>query len=229
MENARAIAAEFLGTFLLVFIGTSVATLSTVMDYGPAGFIATGLAFGGTLAVLVLVIGPVSGCHVNPAVSLAMVIAGQLRSADLPSYLVAQVLGGLLASLCLYGLLTGLPEYSLADHGLGANGNPQSLEPWALFGWEFILSAFFIWVILAMGRKQATPLAGALAIGGYLFLAHLIGVPLGDASLNPARSLGPALVQGHTALSTLWIFLLAPLLGGIGGVFLHRVVTAESE
>ena len=147
---------EFIGTFTLVFIGTAVATLTGVHqdDWGDTGLLAISMAFGFTLMVLVWVIGPVSGCHLNPAVSIPMALAGRMRASLLPGYLIAQFLGGFLASLVLWGLVSGLPNYE-PIHGLGANWNARNMNLASLFGVELVLSSLFIMVIFSTTRRDA--------------------------------------------------------------------------
>ncbi|HEX4129368.1 MAG TPA: aquaporin [Pirellulales bacterium] len=216
----RAYLAEFVGTFALVFMGTAVATLQGGLfkaDYGATGWLGIAMAFGGTLMVLVWTIGPVSGCHINPAVSIPMALSGRLPMARLPGYIVAQCAGAIVASLVLRALLSGMPTYEVGIHGLGANGNPQNMSLGAMFGWEAIMTALFLLTIFTVTHRNAPVGFAALAIGGYLFMAHLVGVPLGDSSLNPARSLGPAVVVGEDALKILWVFIVAPIVGGLIG------------
>lgn len=232
-QGLRSYLAEFIGTFTLVFIGTAVATLQGpgMLDMGPAGWLGICFAFGFTLMVLVLVIGPVSGCHINPAVSVPMALAGRLKWAHLPGYVVAQCAGALVASLVLLALLKGstseLLTYTLADDGLGANGNPMQMATSSLFGFELVLTALFLFVIFAATRHDVPSGFAGIAIGGFLFLAHLIGAPLGDSSLNPARSLGPALVEQGAALEVLWVFIVAPVIGGVLGLILYRLTYSE--
>ncbi len=224
MDNIRKYTAEFIGTFALVFFGTGVATLQGFLDYGDAGYLAICAAFGGTLAILVLTIGPVSGCHVNPAVTIPMALSGRLPAALVPGYVVAQCTGAIAASGALYALLGAIPGYSLGDHGLGANTNPQEMAVWSLLAFEVILTALFLLTIFAVTRPDAAPGFAAIAIGGFLFVAHLLGAPLGDSSLNPARSLGPALFVGGPATGILWIFVVGPILGGIAGWLGYKFV-----
>lgn len=224
MENqSRKYLAELLGTFCLVFIGTSVATLQGFLSgYGGTGWLGISAAFGGTLAVLVLVIGPVSGCHVNPAVSIAMCLSKRLDVKLLPGYLAAQFIGAILASIVLLTLLKGIPSYELAQHGLGANGNPREMGIISLLGFEVVMTALFLFTIFAATREDTPAGFAAVAIGGFLFVAHLVGAQLGDSSLNPARSLGPALFAGGNAMSILWIFVAGPIIGGIIGWQLYK-------
>ncbi len=224
MDNVRKYAAEFIGTYALVFFGTGVATLQGFLDYGDAGYLAICAAFGGTLAVLVLVIGPVSGCHVNPAVTIPMALSGRLPAGLVPGYIVAQLAGAVAASAALYALLGGIPGYELGDHGLGANTNPQQMAVWSLLAFEIIMTALFVFTIFAVTRPDAAPGFAAIAIGGFLFVAHLLGAPLGDSSLNPARSLGPALFVGPSATGVLWIFVVGPILGGLAGWLAYKFV-----
>jgi len=227
-ESVRAYLAEFVGTFTLVFVGTAVATLQGFLTgYGDTGWLGISFAFGFTLMVLVWTLGPVSGCHVNPAVTIPMALSGRLAMSRVPGYIISQFLGAMAASTVLMILLGGLPDYSVAGCGLGANGNPRNMSAAALFGWELILTGLFLFVIFSATREEATPGVAGLAIGGFLFVAHLVGAQLGDSSLNPARSLGPALLQGGNALNVLWIFLIAPMIGGIIGWLLYKVVYAD--
>lgn len=231
MDNAmKKYAAEFLGTFTLVLVGTSVATLQGFLPgYGDTGWLGISLAFGGTLGVLVMVVGPISGCHINPAVTIPMALSGRLPGKDVPGYIIAQCIGAIAASAVLMVLLKGIPTYDMAAHGLGANGNPRDMEIYALFGWEVVITALFLFTIFTATRDGAPDLAPPLAIGGFLFVAHLIGAQLGDSSLNPARSLGPAVFVRGDALSVLWIFIAAPIVGGIIGWLLHKFLYEESK
>lgn len=223
-STVRSYLAELIGTFTLVFVGTSVATIQGVMGYGPAGWLGIGLAFGFTLMVLVWVLGPVSGCHLNPAVSLAMSLGGRLKWVQLPGYVVSQCVGAMAASGVLFTLLDGMKGYDLLQHGLGANGNPCGLSTVAILGWELVLTSLLVLTILSSTRSGATPGFAGLAIGGYLLAAVLVGAPLGGASLNPARSLGPAVLEGGQAMSLLWIYVAGPTAGGVLGLVLYRLI-----
>ena len=221
--NIRRYIAEFIGTFTLVFVGTAVATIQGISGgHGGAEWLEISFAFGFTLMVLVLVIGPVSGCHLNPAVTIPMAIAGRLKMKLVPGYLIAQLLGGLVAAGLLRLLLSGLDTYYPAIHGVAANGNPKDMSIGSLLGFEIILTALFLLTIFSATRSDSPAGFAALAIGGYLFVAHLVGAQLGDASLNPARSFGPAIIQGGDALKILWVFIMAPLIGGVLGLGLYK-------
>lgn len=225
-EDVRKYIAEFVGTFALVFIGTAVA--ATQGGSGSAGLIMVSCAFGGTLAVQVLVIGPISGCHLNPAVTIPMVLSGRLKGSLAPGYIIAQFLGGIAASVVLLLLLKGLKggyDPSVGG-GLAANGNPLEMSQLHLFGWEVVLTALFLFTIFSATRPNFTGGFHAIAIGGYLFLAHLVGAQFGDSSLNPARSFGPAIVSGQ-GTNVLWVFLVAPVVGGILGWLIYKVIYAD--
>lgn len=229
MDKAiRSYMAEFLGTFTLVFIGTAVATLAGFLKHGNAGVLEISLAFGFTLAVLVLVIGPASGCHVNPAVTIPMALSGRLPWARVTGYLVSQFAGALAASGVLLWLLMGVPGYRLEEYGLGSNGNPTGMRMATLFGWEAIMTGLFLFTIFTATRRDSPAGFQAVAIGGFLLVAHLAGAALGDASLNPARSFGPALVEALAgrgdAMNIVWVFLVAPLVGGLLGWRLFQMV-----
>ncbi len=227
--DTKATIAELIGTFTLVFVGTATAVLagSGLLGGGGMPVIAIAFAFGFTLMVLVYAIGPISGCHVNPAVTIAMLLAGKIKANNAVGYIVAQVVGAVLASLVLLGLMNGFLDYERAVHGLGANGVPEFMTSVASLGWEIVLTALFLYVIFTATAAKATPAGAGLAIGGFLFVAHLIGVPLGDSSLNPARSLGPALFQGGGSLGALWVFIVGPIVGGIVGFLLYTLTNKE--
>ena len=230
----KAYLAEFIGTFALVFIGTAVATLQgpgvlSESGHGAAGWLGISFAFGFTLRVLGLVIRPVAGRHGIPAGTLPMALCGRLEKSQVLGYIISQLLGALAASAVLYALLTGLPDYVIATHGLGANGNPEKMSIGALFGWEVVLTALFLFTIFTATRSDAPANLAPFAIGGVLFVAHLVGAHLGDSSLNPARSLGPAIVQGGDALKIVWVFVAAPIVGGLIGCGLFRILYGEEK
>ncbi|HQU41293.1 MAG TPA: aquaporin [Pirellulales bacterium] len=223
----RSYIAEFLGTFTLVFVGTAVATLQGLNEHGTIGYLEISLAFGGTLMVMVWVLGPVSGCHLNPAVTLPMALSGRFPWSRVLGYMIAQFGGAAAASGVLLFLLKGIGKYQLATHGLGANGNPHGMQIPQLFGFELVLTALFLMTIFSTTRKDAIRGFEGWAIGGFLTVAHLIGAQLGDSSLNPARSFGPAVFEGGDALTVLWVFIAAPFIGGIIGWRLFALIHEE--
>ena len=232
--NVRKVVAEAVGTFALVFFAVGVATLT--FGFGitgtsrSAGVAVTALAFGLVLVGLAYALGPISGCHVNPAVTLGFVLSGRMELNEAIGYWIAQFAGGVAGALALWGVLSGSPQYSRTATGLGADGyGSQSmvhLGVGAAFGAEVILTLLFVFVILAVTSKIGAPGFAGLVIGLSLTLVHLIGIPLTGTSVNPARSLGPALVVRGTALSQVWLFIVAPLVGGALAAVLFRVLIA---
>ena len=234
--TVRKIVAEAVGTFFLVFFAVGVATLS--FGFGitggsrSAGVAATALAFGLVLMGLAYAIGPISGCHVNPAVTLGFVLSGRMALGEAVEYWVAQFIGGIAGALALWGVLSGSPGYSRSVTGLGADGyDKQSmvhLHMGAAFGVEVILTFLFVFVILAVTSRIGAPGFAGMAIGLTLTVVHLIGIPLTGTSVNPARSLGPALVVRGAALSQVWLFIVAPLVGGAVAALLYRLLIADA-
>ncbi len=228
----RKFAAELLGTALLVFFGVGVATLMFGFRFDggsvAAGVVATALAFGLMLLALAYSIGPITGCHVNPAVTLGALLAGRLPLADAVADWVAQFIGGLLGALVLWGMFNSSPLYSTSRTGLGTNGwgaaSDIHIGVGGAFLAEVVLTAMFVFVVLAVTSKLGNSATAAMVIGLALTVAHLIGIPITGTSVNPARSLGPALIVGGTALSQVWLFILAPLVGGAVAAGLHWLI-----
>ncbi len=228
----RKFAAEFLGTVLLVFFGAGVATL--VLGYRifgsslAAGIIAISLAFGLIYASLVYVIGPISGGHVNPAVTFGAYISRRMGLIEAVGYWVAQLAGGVVGALLLFWMMRTSPFYTKSKTGLGANGYGANsilhISGGGAFLVEVILTTFFVLVVLSLTREEASVAVSGLGIGIALALANLIGVAFDGASVNPARSLGPAVVTGGAALSQVWVFLVAPMVGAVLAALLHFLV-----
>jgi aquaporin Z len=218
----RKLGAELLGTAVLVFFAVGTATLAFGFQlHGgsiAAGVVMTSLAFGLVLVALVYSIGPVSGCHVNPAVTLAFVITNRMTLRDAAGYWAAQLIGGIAGALALWAVLSDSAGYSRATTGLGADGwGTHSLIGLGLGGAflaEVVLTFVFVLIVLLATRHAATVGFAGLAIGAGLLVVHLVGIPLTGTSVNPARSLGPALVLGGDALRQVWLFIAAPLVGG---------------
>ncbi len=229
---ARKYTAELIGTALLVFFGAGMATISFgFRAFGgsvASGILLTGLTFGLVLLGLVAVIGPISGCHVNPAVTLGQFLAKRISSIDAVGYVIAQLIGGLLGALLLLWVLHSSPFYNRQRIGLGANGygsSPASLlhaSGGGAFLTEVIITAVFVLVVLSATRAQANVAIQGAVLGVALALVNIMGIPIDGASVNPARSFGPAIVVGGQALSQLWLFLIAPLVGAVlaAGVFM---------
>jgi aquaporin Z len=227
--------AEAIGTFLLVFFAVGVATLSFGFKlFGAsfsAGVVATALAFGLVMLVVAYALGPISGAHINPAVTLGFVVSRRMALSEAVGYWIAEFVGAIAGALVLWGIMSGSPFYSRSRTGLGANGfGKQSvigLNTTGAFFVEVIMTLLFVFIVLAATSKLATPGFAGLAIGLGLTTVHLIGIPLTGTSVNPARSLGPALIIGHAALSQVWLFIIAPLVGGALAALLYRYFFAE--
>jgi aquaporin Z len=219
----RKLAAELIGTGMLVFFGVGTATLmfGFHMDRGlvAAGVVATALAFGLVLLALAYAIGPLTGCHVNPAVTLGALLTGRLPVRDAVGYWVAQFAGGILGALLLWGMFSASPLYSRSRTGLGTDGwgaeSDIRIGAGGAFLAEVVLTAMFVFVILAVTSEMGNAATAPMVIGLALAVAHLIGIAITGTSVNPARSLGPALIVGGTALSQVWLFIVAPLVGGV--------------
>lgn len=233
-DMARKMLAEFLGTALLVYFAVGVATLS----FGPgfntagasyaAGVVATALAFGLILAALAYALGPVSGCHVNPAVTIGAFIAGRMSLRDAGAYWGSQFAGGIVGAVLLWLTFKASPYYSRKVTGLGTDGYGSAshihISVWGAFLAEVILTAFFVFVILAVTSKIGNAALAGLSIGLTLTVVHLVGIPMTGTSVNPARALGPAIIVGGTALKQVWLFIVAPLVGGILAAGAHIVL-----
>jgi aquaporin Z len=227
--------AEAVGTFFLVFFAVGVATLSFGFKlFGSsysAGVVATALAFGLVMLAMAYTIGPISGAHINPAVTLGFVVSRRMPLREAAGYWIAEFVGAIAGALVLYGVFSGSPFYSRVRTGLGANGfGKQSaigLDTAGAFFIEVIMTLLFVFVVLAATSRIATPGFAGLAIGLGLTTVHLIGIPMTGTSVNPARSLGPALIVGHAALSQVWLFIIAPLVGGAIAALLYRYFFTE--
>ncbi|TDB91029.1 aquaporin [Actinomadura sp. KC216] len=226
---ARKYAAELVGTLLLVYFAVGVATLSFGFGLAgrslAAGVVATALAFGLVLLVLVYAIGPISGCHVNPAVTLGVLLARRMTPVEAVGYWAAQFAGGILGALLLWATFTGSPIYRRSVTGLGADGwgavSLIRIDVGGAFLAEVVLTALFVFAVLAMTSEAAIPSVSGVAIGLALTTVHLVGIPITGTSVNPARSLGPAIVVGGTALEQVWLFIVAPLVGAVVAAAAH--------
>ena len=233
----RALFAELLGTAVLVFFGVGTATLSFGFKIAgtstSAGVIATALAFGLVLMALVYAIGPISGCHVNPAVTIGFLFSRRISLIDAIGYWIAQVVGGIVGAAALYGIFHWDPSYSKTTVGLGTDGYGShsiiGLNGDGAFMVEVILTFVFVFTILAVTRRASNAMVAGIVIGLSLVLVHIIGIPLDGTSVNPARSLGPALMVRGAALSQLWVFIVAPLLGGIVAALVYLGLYPKGE
>lgn len=215
--------AEFIGTFTLVLFGCGAAVIAGADGMTGIGLAGISLAFGFALIGMAYGIGPVSGCHINPAVSLGAMLAGRMNSGEMIQYWVAQVAGAIAASVVLMVIASGTASYT---GGLGANGwGPGYLGEYGLaaaFTFEAVATFLFLIVILGATGNRAPGQFAGLAIGLTLVVIHLVGIKVTGVSVNPARSIGPALFSGGQALSQLWLFILAPALGAAAAGLLFR-------
>src|SRR3989337_3756548 len=219
-NSAKKYLAELLGTFVLVFIGCGSAVLAGTY----IGFMGISFAFGLSVLAMVYAIGGISGCHINPAVTVSMLVVGKINSKNAVAYILAQCAGAIFGAAALYSIAIGRPDYDLALNGLGQNGydlaSPAQFTLASAFVIEVILTFIFLLVIHASTSEKVPKGFAGIPIGLSLVLIHIVGIPVTGTSVNPARSLGPAIIVGGTALSQLWLFWVAPLIGG----FLAAVV-----
>ena len=224
--------AEFFGTFWLVFGGCGSAVLAAAFPSLGIGFVGVAFAFGLTVLTMAFAIGHISGCHLNPAVSVGLVVGGRFKISDLPAYVIAQVLGAISASGVLYIIASGKPGFSLAG-GFASNGyadhSPGGYSLLACLVAEVVLTAFFLLVILGSTDERAPKGLAPIAIGLCLTLIHLISIPVTNTSVNPARSTGPAIFVGGWALGQLWLFWVAPIVGAILGGAISRTFFAVPD
>ena len=218
----RKYVAEFIGTFVLVLMSCGVAMV--VGCDTPAGVIATSLAFGLSIVAMAYSIGNVSGCHINPAVSIAMLIAKKMTLKDFIGYVIAQVLGAI-AGAAVLGVLLG-KFTALGANTFGGAGQ-LATTVWLAILVEVILTFIFVLTILGVTSKAENAKVAGLVIGLTLVFVHLLGIGFTGTSVNPARSLGPALLQGGEALKQVWVFILAPLVGGALAALVHKYVAVE--
>ena len=228
MHRIDRLTAEFLGTFWLVLGGCGSAVLAATFPGVGIGLLGVSFAFGLSVLTMAYAVGPVSGGHFNPAVTLGLVAAGRFRAADAVGYVLVQVAGAILASAVLYDIASGGPGFDLGTSGLAANGfgehSPGGYTLGAALACEFVMTFFFLVVILGATATRAASGYAPLAIGLALTVIHLVSIPVTNTSVNPARSTGPALLAGGWALSQLWLFWVAPLAGGIAAGLLDRVL-----
>jgi aquaporin Z len=221
--------AEFVGTFTLVLLGCG----SAVLAGGEVGQLGIAFAFGLAIVAMAYGIGPISGCHVNPAVSLGAFVAGRMPLNAMLQYWAAQFIGALLGAGVLYLIATGKTGYDLAANGLGQNGwgagylGEYNLASALVF--EVVATFLFLVVILGSTQKSAPGMLAGLAIGLTLTVIHIVGIQVTGVSVNPARSFGPAVIVGGTAISQLWLFLIAPLIGAALAGLLFKQKVLETE
>jgi aquaporin Z len=228
----KAYGAEFLGTFWLVMGGCGSAVLAAAFPEVGIGLHGVSLAFGLTVLTMAYAIGHISGCHLNPAVSIGLWAGGRFPADRLGAYIIAQVAGAILAGAVLYVIASGAAGFDVtkgfASNGYGAH-SPGGYSLLAAFATEVVMTAFFLIIILGATDKRAPAGFAPIAIGLALTLIHLISIPVTNTSVNPARSTGVALFAGGWAISQLWLFWLAPIAGAVLGSFAYRLIGSEEE
>jgi aquaporin Z len=219
--------AEFFGTFVLVFIGTG----SAVIAGADIGVLGIAFAFGIAVLTMVYAIGPISGCHINPAITLSMLFAGKIGAKDSLFYILSQIFGAIVGSGVLFLIASGQEGYDLSIDGLGQNGwglgylGEYSMT--AAFIAEVVLTAIFLLVIFGATSEKANAKFAGIAIGLALTMIHIVGIQITGTSVNPARSIGPALFVGGNALSQLGLFIVAPIIGGLLGTVIYKYLLKE--
>jgi aquaporin Z len=226
----RKYVAEFFGTFWLVLGGCGSAVLAAAFPGLGIGFLGVALAFGLTVLTMAFAIGHISGCHLNPAVSVGLWAGGRFPGKDLLPYIISQVLGAIVAGGVLYLIASGTSDFSVsagfASNGYGAH-SPGGYSLLAALVTEIVMTMMFLIVILGATDKRAPQGLAPIAIGLCLTLIHLISIPVTNTSVNPARSTGVALFAGDWAIAQLWLFWVAPIIGGILGAIIYRVIGKE--
>jgi aquaporin Z len=231
MQERRRYAAETIGTFWLTFAGCGSAVLAAAFPQVGIGLLGVSLAFGLSVVTMAYAIGHVSGCHLNPAITIGLAAAGRFPPKEIVPYVVAQVLGATLAAALLLAIASGTPGFDVTA-GLASNGygehSPGQYSLMSGLLTEVVLTAMFLFVIMGATDARAPAGFAPLAIGLTLTLIHLISIPITNTSVNPARSTGPALIVGGWALQQLWLFWIAPVLGGVIGAVAYMAIEPVS-
>ena len=221
MTAIKKYVAEFIGTFVLVLFACGTAAVVGCNAAAGTGYLLTALAFGLVIVAMAYSIGNVSGCHINPAVSIAMLVSGKMNVKDFIGYVVAQFLGAIAGAAVLMAIVG-------VDTGLGANGLYNG-NVGISFVIEVILTFVFVIAILGVTSKQENGAVAGIVIGLSLVLVHILGISFTGTSVNPARSFGPALLVGGEALKNVWVFILAPLVGGVLAALTYKFLSTEKE
>ncbi len=220
--------AEFIGTFSLVLFGCGSAVIAGNAAVGPAGIglLGISIAFGFAVVAMAYAIGGISGCHINPAVTIGVLTAGKMEAKEAISYIIAQILGAITGAGVLYLIASGKPGFVMPEWGLGANGWGEGYlgqyNTASAFLIEAVMTFLFIFVILGTTSKFGNGAMAGLAIGVTLMLIHLVAIPVTGTSVNPARSIGPALFSGGKAIAQLWLFIVAPVVGAVLGAIVWK-------
>ncbi|MEG0760142.1 aquaporin Z [Chryseobacterium piscicola] len=234
ISNTSKFVAEMIGTMVLVLMGCGSAVIAGADGTTGVGLLGISFAFGLSVVAMAYAIGHISGCHINPAISIAMVAAGRMKMSEAVVYILAQIIGAILGAGILYLIFTNHPGAAMGPWALGSNGwGTGYLDQYnmtAAFVAEFIFTFIFLMVILgSTSTKNINGGFAGLAIGLALVLIHIVGIKITGVSVNPARSIGPAIFAGGQALSQLWLFVAAPVLGGIAAAFTYNLLIERPE
>lgn len=227
--------AELIGTFSLVLFGCGAAVVSGISTTGPSGIglLGISLAFGFAVVAMAYAIGGISGCHINPAITVSMLVAGKIKGGEAMSYIIAQFIGATLGAGALYLIQKGFPGFEMKEWALGSNGWGEgylgAYNTTSAFATEAVLTFLFLFVIFATTSKWGNGTMAGLAIGITLVLIHMVAIPVTGTSVNPARSFGPAIFAQGKALNQLWLFIAAPLAGGILAALVWKGVFESKE
>jgi len=231
--DSKKMFAEFFGTFWLVLGGCGSAVLAAAFPEVGIGLLGVALAFGLTVLTMAYAIGHISGCHLNPAVTVGLWVGGRISAKDVLPYIISQVLGAVAGAGVLYFIASGQPSFDLNSSGFASNGyGEHSIGGYPLlsgFVTEVVMTFFFLFVILGATDERAPKGYAGIAIGLALTLIHLISIPVTQTSVNPARSTGPALIKGGWALSQLWMFWIAPIIGAVLAGFVYNFFGGKSK
>ncbi|TCK42317.1 aquaporin Z [Paraburkholderia sp. BL8N3] len=231
MQLSKRLGAEMFGTIWLVLGGCGSAVLAAAFPHVGIGLAGVSLAFGLTVLTMAYAIGHISGCHLNPAVSIGLTVAGRFPARDLVPYIVAQVIGATLGAYTLSVIATGAPGFDLVASGFATNGfgehSPGQYTMVAALVCEVVMTFFFLFVILGATDHRAPSGFAPIAIGLCLTLIHLISIPVTNTSVNPARSTGPALFVGGAAIGQLWLFWVAPIIGAVMAGVVYPLLSRE--
>ncbi|MGD9058135.1 MAG: aquaporin Z [Desulfobacterales bacterium] len=231
-KRMKRYAAEFFGTFWLVLGGCGSAVIAAAFPDVGIGLLGVSLAFGLTVLTMAYAIGHISGCHLNPAVSIGLYVGKRFEAKELFPYIIAQVLGGIAAGGVLYLIASGKAGFDVAA-GFASNGygehSPGGYSFLAALVTEFVMTMMFLLIILGATDKRAPQGFAPIAIGLGLTLIHLISIPVTNTSVNPARSTGVAVFAGGWAIAQLWLFWVAPIIGGAAGAAIYRVISSEKD
>jgi aquaporin Z len=224
--KSQVFVAELVGTFVLVFGGCG----SAIFAGAHIGYLGVAFAFGLSLLVMAYAIGPISGCHINPAVSIGLAVARKIPGGMLLIYILAQIIGGIIAGAVLWLVASGMPGFDITQ-GFATNGyaehSPGGYSLLACLAAEIVLTFFLVFTVLGTTHPKFPAGFGGIPIGFVLVLIHLVGIPITNTSVNPARSIGVAVFQGGWALAQLWLFIVAPIIGALLAVVICRLVRAR--